>query len=400
MKRSIDRILTTHTGSLVRPPQLLEFARARQRGESVDKHAFERTLKEAVYDVVGRQVEAGIDIPNDGEFGKSTSWSLYVLKRLSGFEMREVRGENPFARGADRARFREFYNELEGRGDGKDWSNVTRFDAVCVSDIRYNGLYELQRDIDNLKAASKALGVEEAFLPVAAPSSAIPDRRNEYYKSDDDLVIALAEALRTEYRAIVDAGFLLQIDDARAAVTYDRMVPPATFEEYRRWLARHVEILNHALEGLPEDRIRYHVCWGSWPGPHTTDVPLRNIVDLILKVNAGAYLIESANPRHEHEWKVWQELKLPPGKILVPGVISHGTNVVEHPELVAERLTRFASCVGRENIIAGTDCGFAQEELNRRFHLTVMWAKLEALAEGARIASRQLWGRIGNSVAV
>jgi 5-methyltetrahydropteroyltriglutamate--homocysteine methyltransferase len=341
-----------------------------------------------VRDVVARQVEAGIDIPNDGEFGKSTSWSLYVLKRLSGFELREVKGANPFARGADRLRFAEFYAELEGRGDGKDWSNVTRKDAVCVGPITYNGLFELQRDIDNLKAATNAAGVDEAFLPVAAPSSAIPDRKNEYYKTDEDLVVALAEALRTEYRSIVDAGFLLQVDDARAAVTYDRMVPPASFEDYYKWLERHVEVLNHALEGIPEDRIRYHVCWGSWPGPHTTDVPLRKIVDLILKVNAGAYLLEAANPRHEHEWKVWQEVKLPPGKILVPGVVSHGTNVVEHPELIAERLTRFASCVGRENLIAGTDCGFAQEEINRRVHPSIMWAKLEAMCEGARIASR------------
>jgi 5-methyltetrahydropteroyltriglutamate--homocysteine methyltransferase len=303
-----------------------------------------------------------------------------------------VKGANPFARGADRLKFVEFYNELEGRGDGKDWSNVTRKDAICTGPITYNGLFELQRDIDNLKAATKAAGVDEAFLPVAAPSSAIPDRKNEFYKTDEDLVVALAEALRTEYRAIVDAGFLLQVDDARAAVTYDRMVPPSSFDDYYKWLERHVEILNHALEGIPQDRIRYHVCWGSWPGPHTTDVPLKKIVDLILKVNAGAYLIEAANPRHEHEWKVWQNVKLPAEKVLVPGVVSHGTNVVEHPELIAERLTRFASCVGRENIIAGTDCGFAQEELNRRVHPSVMWAKLEAMAEGARIATQQLWG--------
>ena len=392
MKRSTDRILTTHTGSLVRPPQLLEFARARQSGQPVDQAASDAALKSAVAEVVTRQVKAGVDVPNDGEFGKSTSWSLYALKRLSGFELREVKGANPFARGADRLRFVEFYNELEGRGDGKDWSNVTRKDAICTGPITYNGLFELQRDIDNLKAATKATGVDEAFLPVAAPSSAIPDRKNEYYKTDEDLVVALAEALRTEYRAIVESGFLLQVDDARAAVTYDRMVPPSSFEDYYRWLERHVEILNHALEGLPQDRIRYHVCWGSWPGPHTTDVPLEKIVNLILKVNAGAYLIEAANPRHEHEWKVWQDVKLPAGKVLVPGVVSHGTNVVEHPELIAERLARFASCVGRENIIAGTDCGFAQEELNRRVHPSVMWAKLEAMAEGARIATQQLWG--------
>ena len=393
MKRSTDRILTTHTGSLVRPPELLDLARARQKGEPVDQRRFDATLKDAVGAVVDRQVRTGIDVPNDGEFGKSTSWSLYALKRLSGFELREAKAGSAFARGADRARFAEFYAELEGRGDGKDWSNVTVFDAVCTGPIAYNGLFELQRDIDNLKAATRAAGADEAFLPVAAPSSAIPDRKNEYYKTDEDLVVALAEALRTEYRSIIDAGFLLQVDDARAAVTYDRMVPPGTFEEYYAWLARHVEVLNHALEGLPEDRIRYHVCWGSWPGPHTTDVPLRKIVDLVLKVKAGAYLIESANPRHEHEWHVWQDVKLPPGKVLVPGVVSHGTNVVEHPELVAERLGRFASCVGRENVIAGTDCGFAQEELNRRVHPSVMWAKLEALVEGAKLASRQLWRR-------
>jgi 5-methyltetrahydropteroyltriglutamate--homocysteine methyltransferase len=262
-----------------------------------------------------------------------------------------------------------------------------------VGPIKYNdhGMHELKRDIDNLKASMKANKLDEAFLPVAAPSSAIPDRKNEYYKSDEDLVVALAEALRTEYKTIVDSGILLQVDDARAAVTYDRMVPPASFEEYYKWLARHVDVLNHALEGIPEDRIRYHVCWGSWPGPHTTDVPLRKIVDLILKVKAGAYLIESANPRHEHEWKVWTEVKLPPGRILVPGVVTHGTNVVEHPELVAERLMRFANAVGKENVIAGTDCGFAQEELNRRVHPSVMWAKLESLAEGAKIASKQLY---------
>jgi len=386
MKRSSDRILTTHTGSLIRPPQLLEFGRARQSGQAIDTAAFESALSSAVTDVVKRQAQAGIDIPNDGEFGKSTSWSLYALKRLCGFELREVKGANPFARGADRLRFQEFYNELEGRGDGKDWSNVTRKDAVCTGPIAYNGLFELQRDIDNLKAATKAAGVDEAFLPVAAPSSAIPDRKNEYYKTDEDLVVALAEALRTEYRAIVESGFLLQVDDARAAVTFDRMVPPSSFDDYYTWLARHVEILNHALEGLPQDRIRYHVCWGSWPGPHTTDVPLRRIVDLILKVNAGAYLIEAANPRHEHEWKVWQDVKLPAGKVLVPGVVSHGTNVVEHPDLVADRLVAFASAVGRENVIAGTDCG-----LGGRVHPQIAAAKLQALSAGARLASKQLW---------
>jgi 5-methyltetrahydropteroyltriglutamate--homocysteine methyltransferase len=393
MKRSSNRILTTHVGSLIRPPRLLEVVRAQQNGETVDARAYEQCLKYSVAEVVRRQAQAGIDIVNDGEFGKSTSWSLYALKRVSGFELRPIQpGTDPFARGADRERFKEFYAEIEG-GNDRTWSNVTKREAVCVAPVKYTGLGELQHDIDNLKAALQGANVEEAFLPVAAPSSAIPDRKNEYYRSDEELVIALAEALRTEYRAIVDAGFLLQLDDARAAVTYDRLVPPASFDDYYRWVGRHVDILNHALEGIPEDRVRYHVCWGSWPGPHTTDVPLRKIVDLILKVRAGAYLIEAANPRHEHEWRVWKDVKLPEGKILAPGVVSHGTNVVEHPELVAERILRFASLVGRENVIASTDCGFAQEQFNRRVHPSIMWAKLEAMAEGARIASEELWGR-------
>jgi 5-methyltetrahydropteroyltriglutamate--homocysteine methyltransferase len=198
--------------------------------------------------------------------------------------------------------------------------------------------------------------------------------------------------MRVEYKTIVDAGLLVQLDDARAAVTYDRMVPPGSFADYRKWVAMHVEALNHALEGIPEEKVRYHVCWGSWPGPHTTDVPLKDIVDLVLQVKAGAYVIEGANPRHEHEWQVWEDVKLPAGKVLIPGVISHATNVVEHPELVAQRITRLAKLVGRENVIAGTDCGFAQGPFHRRVHPSIMWAKLEALAEGARIASKQLWG--------
>jgi len=392
MKRSTGRILTTHVGSIIRPPQLTEAIQARQAGQRVDDATYQQTLKDSVADVVKRQSQAGIDVVNDGEFGKSTSWSLYILKRLSGFEMRDVQpGANPFARGADREQFKDFYEELEGARGTKAWSNVTRQDAICTGPVTYVGHAELQRDIDNLKAGLSGVAVEEAFLPVAAPASAIPDRKNEYYKTDAELLLALAEALHTEYQMIADSGILLQVDDARAAVTYDRMVPPASFDDYYKWLGHHVAVLNHALEGIPPEKIRYHVCWGSWPGPHVSDVPLRKIVDLILKVNAGAYLLEAANPRHEHEWQVWKDVKLPEGKILVPGVVSHGTNVVEHPELVAERLLRFADCVGREYLIAGTDCGFAQEELNRRVHPSIMWAKLESMAEGACIASTQLW---------
>jgi 5-methyltetrahydropteroyltriglutamate--homocysteine methyltransferase len=387
MKRSNDRILTTHVGSLIRPQPLQEFLRARQAGRPFDAKAYDECLSRSVADVVRRQAEAGIDVISDGEFGKSISWSQYVLERLSGFERRPVKpGANPFQRGADRARFAEFYAELDAHEEV-----ATRTDSVCVGPIAYTGQAELKRDIDNFKAALAGVKVEEAFLPVAAPASVIPDRKNEYYKTDEECLVAIGAAMRTEYRMIVEAGFVLQLDDARAAVTYDRMVPPASFADYRKWVDMHVEVLNDAIAGLPPDRIRYHVCWGSWPGPHTTDVPLKDIVDLILKVNVGAYVIEGANPRHEHEWKVWKDAKLPEGKLLIPGVISHATNVVEHPELVAERIARYARLVGRENVLAGTDCGFAQGPFYRRVHPSVMWAKLEALAEGAHLASKQLW---------
>jgi 5-methyltetrahydropteroyltriglutamate--homocysteine methyltransferase len=344
-----------------------------------------------VKDVVRRQVELGIDIPSDGEFGKSISWSQYALERLSGFERRPVApGANPFARGADRARFAEFYAELDA-GEGPPASAGAGGSlAVCVGPIEYTGQEELQRDIANFKAALAAAGAKRGFLPVAAPASVIPDRKNEYYTSDEECVRAIGRAMRTEYQAIVDAGLLLQLDDARFAVTYDRMVPPASFADYRRWVEMHVEVLNQALAGIPPERVRYHVCWGSWPGPHTTDVPLKDVVDLILEVNAGAYLIEGANPRHEHEWRVWERAKLPAGRKLVPGVISHATNIVEHPELIAERLVRIARLVGSENLMAGTDCGFAQGPFHRRVHPSIMWAKLETLVAGARLATEQL----------
>ncbi|MEI6303522.1 MAG: cobalamin-independent methionine synthase II family protein [Betaproteobacteria bacterium] len=392
MKRSTQRILTTHVGSLIRPEPLLDCMRAKIAGKPVDDATYARTLTEAVAGLVREQAAAGVDVVSDGECGKAISWSQYALERLSGFERRAFQPRaNTFARGADRTRFAAFYDEMDKR-DGV----ATTADSVCTGPIAYTGQAQLQRDIDNLRAAikatAKATAVEEAFLPVAAPSSVIPDRINEFYPSEDACLEAIAMAMRSEYRMIADAGFLVQLDDARAAVTYDRMVPPATHKDYMSWLAKQVEVINHALEGIPEEKVRYHVCWGSWPGPHTTDVPLKDIVNLVLKVKAGAYLIEGANPRHEHEWRVWESVKLPAGKILAPGVISHATSVVEHPELVAERIVRLAKLVGRENIIASTDCGFAQGPFHRRVHPSIMWAKLEALAEGAKIASKTLWG--------
>lgn len=388
MKRSTERILTTHVGSLIRPPALQEFLRAKQAGKPYDQAAYQKCLADSVAAVVHKQAETGIDVISDGEFGKSISWSQYVLERLSGFERRPIKAgaAHPFTRGVDREAFAEFYAELDAR-EGM----ATTTEAVCVGPIAYTGQAELKRDIDNFKAALNGTQVEEAFLPVAAPASVIPDRKNEYYKSDEELIRAIGAAMRTEYRMIIDAGFVLQLDDARAAVTYDRMVPPKSFAEYRKWLGLQVDVLNEAIAGLPPERIRYHVCWGSWPGPHTSDVPLKDIVDLILGMKVGAFVIEGANPRHEHEWRVWETAKLPEGRVLIPGVISHATNVVEHPELVAERVVRLARLVGRENVIAGTDCGFAQGPFYRRVHPSIMWAKLAALVEGARIASAELW---------
>jgi 5-methyltetrahydropteroyltriglutamate--homocysteine methyltransferase len=344
MKRSTERILTTHVGSLIRPQPLLDLLRARASGKRVPEQEYESCLKESVAWVVRRQAEAGIDIVDDGEFGKNISWSQYALERLSGFERRPVPLErNPFVAGADRARFKEFYAEMDAQqGPSSDW------ESVCTGPIAYTGTAALKRDIQDIKTALHGTKFREAFLPVAAPASVIPDRRNEYYKSDDEMFEALALAMRTEYRTIAESGLLLQLDDARAAVTYDRMVPPASFADYRKWLEHQIEVLNHAIQGIPPDRIRYHVCWGSWPGPHTTDVPLKDIVDIILKANVGAFLIEGANPRHEHEWKVWLDVKMPEGKILIPGVISHA-----HPALRARVRAREYNSGHRLRLCAG-----------------------------------------------
>ena len=389
---STARVRTTHVGSLIRPAELLQFIRPKQAGQPYDEQAYAKCLRASVEAAVRRQVEAGIDVVSDGEFGKSISWSQYALERLSGFERRGARAdEHGFNRGADRARFAEFYRELDAAEGPPAAVGASAGTAVCVGPISYTGHAELRRDIENFKSALGQAGTQRGFLPVASPTSVIPDRRNEYYKSDEELLHAIADAMRAEYRAIVDAGLELQLDDARLAVTYDRMVPPASFADYRNWVAMNVEAINHALAGIPEERVRYHVCWGSWPGPHVTDVPFKDIVDLVLKVKAGTYLVEGANPRHEHEWRVWESVKLPEGKVLAPGMISHATNVVEHPELVAQRIVRLAELVGRDRVMASTDCGFAQGPFHRRVHPTIMWAKLEALAQGARLASHELW---------
>ncbi len=387
MKRSTERILCTHVGSLIRPPDLVAYLRAIDNGEQHDLRTYFDCLAASVADVVREQSETGIDIVSDGEFGKSASWSRYVMERLTGFEQRSGTGLDPgevVTHGRDREQFAAFYAEY----DKTQGFTGAKGNWACVGPVGYTGHSSIQRDIANFKAALEGVAVEEAFIPAVAPASVVPDVKNEYYPGTRDFIFAVAGALRDEYRAIVDAGFLLQVDDAHLPIMYERMVPPATPSDYRAWAEVRVDALNHALDGIPEDRVRYHICWGSWNAPHTADVPLKEIVDLILRVRAGAYAIEAANPRHEHEWRVWETVRLPAGKVLIPGVISHVTNVVEHPELVAQRIARFGSLVGPENIIAGTDCGFAQGPYVQRVHPSIMWAKLRALVQGARLVHK------------
>jgi 5-methyltetrahydropteroyltriglutamate--homocysteine methyltransferase len=397
MPGNANRILTTHVGSLVRPSKLIAFWRAIEDGKPYDESAFETCLTESVAEVVRQQAEVGIDIVSDGEFSKGANWAFYVHKRLSGITVRPVTAEeakDPMASmggGRDHEAFPEFYAEYNAAsGLAKRLGNR----VIVNGPIQYSDR-QVTRDIKNIKAGVAAAKAKHrslaGFLPVVAPASALPGAKNEHYKNEEAYLTALADALHQEYKAVVDAGLYVQIDDAFLPYMHERMVPPMSNKQYRRWAQMRIEALNHALKGIPEERSRYHICWGSWNGPHVFDVPLKDIVDLLLQVRVGHYSFEAANPRHEHEWKVWETVKLKRGQILIPGVISHATNIVEHPELVAERLMRFAKIVGRDNVMAGTDCGFAQSPFAQRVHPTIMWAKLKSLAEGARIASKALW---------
>jgi 5-methyltetrahydropteroyltriglutamate--homocysteine methyltransferase len=404
MRSSADHILTSHAGSLPRPEELIEANRAREASESSDGQMFEQTLRKAVDDVVRHQREIGVDVPGDGEFGKSVShrvnygaWWNYAFQRLGGLDLsgpgldhmtpRHARpGEivlTSAARRRDRIRFAAAYADPTS---GVYMGPRPTTGPVCVGPLTYVGQDAIKADIANFQAALQAAGIEEGFMTAVAPGSAyrLP---NNYYQSDDEFLYACAEALREEYKAIVDAGLVLQLDDPATATGWDMIDPEPSVDEYRKFTMVRVEALNHALRGLPQERIRFHLCWGSWHGPHTTDIPMRDIVEVMLAVNAGAYSFEAGNVRHEHEWRVWEDVKLPEGKLILPGVVSHATNVVEHPELVADRIMRFADLVGRERIIASTDCG-----LGGRVHPDIAWAKLEALVEGAALATRQLWG--------
>src|SRR6516162_2149557 len=382
MKRSEHRILTTHVGSLIRPHQLRELA-ADSDEDPQKRELYHSALRNAVAEVVKQQARLGIDVVSDGEFGKP-SWSNYILKRISGFEIRPEQTRTLPWLGRDRERFREaIAQEMPRLLTGVPTE-------ACVGPISYRDREPIRRTIDNFQAALRAASIEEGFLTAVAPASTAYDGVNEYYSSEKAYVYAIADALREEYLAIHKAGLLLQVDDAVLANMYDDLVQTSP-QHYHEWANLRTEALNHALDGIPEERLRYHVCFGSWHVPHVADAPLEEIVGLILKVRAGAYSIEAANVRHEHEWRVWENAKLPAGRVLIPGVITHHTVTVEHPQVVADRIVRFARIVGRENVIAGSDCGFAQAEMIQRVHPSVMWAKFEALARGAQIATKLLW---------
>jgi 5-methyltetrahydropteroyltriglutamate--homocysteine methyltransferase len=403
MEHSADGILTSHAGSLPRPEDLIDANRARESGMTTDERRFQDQLRSSVAEVVALQKQAGIAVPGDGEFGKSMghrvnyrAWWSYSFQRLGGLELgttglydmpaqRSRPGEvvlTSFADRRDRLKFAAAYADPDS---GITTGPRAALWPVCVSKLTYTGHAAIQSDIANFKAALQAAGVEEGFMTSIAPGSA-SRIANRHYKTDEELLYACADAMREEYKAIVDAGLILQLDDPAIAENWDMVNPEPSVDDYKKFSMARVEALNHAIKGLPEDRIRFHLCWGSWHGPHTTDVPMRDIVDVMLAVKCRAYSFEAANVRHEHEWKVWQDVKLPDGKLILPGIVSHATNVVEHPELVAERITRFANLVGKERVIASTDCG-----LGGRVHSQIAWAKLEALAQGAALATRQLW---------
>jgi 5-methyltetrahydropteroyltriglutamate--homocysteine methyltransferase len=396
MKTSTNRILTTHVGSLPRPESVKALLRARLSGQTIDEAQLSARVAEAVAEVVRQQAEVGIDIISDGEMGK-TSFLGYAEERLTGFVTLRTDDPrspasatgSPWERRIDTRRewrvFREYYQEYLPRA-----MPPAAAPAVCQGPISYKGQALLQRGLATFKAALQGVNVEEAFVPAIAPAM-VGRGQNQYYATEEEYVFAIAEALKTEYRAIVDAGFILQIDDPGLGETWDMMLPAPPLEEYRRMQARNIDALNHALAGIPEERVRYHLCWGSWQGPHVHDLGLRDIVDLLFRVKAQAYSVEAATPRHAYEWRVWEDVKLPEGKVLIPGVIAHTTAVVEHPETVAERIINFAGVVGRERVMAGADCGFAQGAMYQRQHPTVMWAKFEALVQGARLASERLW---------
>jgi 5-methyltetrahydropteroyltriglutamate--homocysteine methyltransferase len=380
---STDRILTTHAGSLPRPDDLWAMVLTKSRGEAYDQAALERRLTAAVAEIVRQQVQHGLDSVNDGELSKS-SFTEYMRTRLAGCETRPAAAYRRLEITARDAPKFPGYFEANPRPRAAGALNI----PVCVEALRYVGQADLKRDLDNFRAALAGVKVAEAFLPAVTPGTIEHWMGNDYYRNAEEFVFALADVMHEEYQAIVEAGFQLQIDDPDLPDGWN-CLPDMTVAEYRKYAAMRVDALNHALSGIPKEKIRLHVCWGSFHGPHADDIPLKDIVDLIFRVRAGSFSIEASNPAHAHEWRVFEEVKLPNGATLVPGVIGHCTDFIEHPDLVAERLVRYAKLVGRENVLAGTDCGLG----TRVGHPTVCWAKFEAMAEGAKRATKILWAR-------
>jgi 5-methyltetrahydropteroyltriglutamate--homocysteine methyltransferase len=390
MKRSTDRFLTTHVGSLPRPPKLFEFMKLKHAGQSVDHQVLEAEIDSAVDEIVRKQNETGIDVVSDGEMGK-VGFIPYVNERLTGFQPSTgAQRESSWGNSRETRSFPEYYDwasKLPGAA-----GNPGALRWVCTGPITYKGMNLFERDAATFRNALKKYPAQEAFIPAISPSNVAGWESNQYYKSEEEFLFAIAEAMRVEYQAIIDAGFILQVDDPALATHYI-IHPEASIEDCRQWAMTRVEALNHALRGLPVEKIRYHTCYSINFGPRLHDMEVKNILDIILRVNAGAYSFEAANPRHEHEWQLWKTVKLPEGKSVIPGVITQSTILVEHPELVAQRITRFADAVGRENVIAGSDCGFASFATSFEIHPTIVWAKLSSLVEGARLASKALWGR-------
>jgi 5-methyltetrahydropteroyltriglutamate--homocysteine methyltransferase len=410
-----NRILTTHVGSLPRPAKFIEVSQKRTLGEKFDEAAYEAELKNSVVEVVKKQKEVGVDLINDGELAHTMGWAYdygswwsYVIRRLAGVEVVDTglwftklsaHTQTPMApkdfvvgdwgERRDMAKFVEAYMDPQS-GCGLPEQFMTNHSPLVNGPIKYKGQNLIQRDIANLKAGLKAagLGTEGAWMNSIAPASCAR-MPNEHYKSEEELLYACADAMHEEYKAIIDAGFIVQLDDPAIGENWDQQKIEPSVEGYRRYTKMQIDALNHSIKGLPSSKIRFHLCWGSWHGPHTTDIPMKHLVDLMLAVNADYYSFEAANARHEHEWKLWKDVKLPAGKKILPGVVTHSTNLIEHPELVADRICRFAEAVGPEAVIASTDCG-----LGGRVHPQIAWAKLKALSEGAELASKRLYSKV------
>jgi 5-methyltetrahydropteroyltriglutamate--homocysteine methyltransferase len=387
MHRSTNRILTTHVGSLPRPADLYAMIEQKQEGGAIDQAAFAGRVKSAVAEVVKRQADAGIDIVADGEMGR-VGFIPYVNERLTGIEPSPGEIASYWNESREYKAFPEFYAWAQGQAGAAGKAGRTRW--MCTGPVSYKGHTALAQDIADLKDAMKGLDVVEAFMPAVSPGNLVNWNRNLFYKSEEEYLYAVADALREEYQSVIAAGLILQIDDPLLS-SYYVMHPEVSLAGWRDWAGTRVAALNHAIRGLPQDRIRYHTCYSINIGPRVHDLELKNIVNTMLSINAGAYSFEAANPRHEHEWRVWEHVKLPEGKSLIPGVITHSSNIVEHEELVAERIVRFAKVVGRDNVIAGADCGFASFAATCEVHPSIVWVKLAALVEGAEIATKELW---------